>query len=355
MKKRVAGLVVTAVLSLAALTFAGCAGQAGGGAGSSAAGGSTAAAASTQQASAGSAKKIRIGYFSTMTASPQLYVADKKGYLKEELGDVEIELIPFANGPAANEAFLAGKIDFQNGEGDLPILNGWRNGLKTEVLAINGKLGANFGLMISKKSGIKTIEELKGKKVGVYVGTSFHKSVLGILNDHGLKAKDVEIVNIDSTSSGVAALSSGELDAYYVPSVFHAQQAEKENIATLAEDSTKHASYGYWVAQSEFTNANPELVNKLFKALDKANKFVNENLDEAADLVAEFVKVDKETALISLKNGEWFMVPDEDAINNLYTSEEFLHSVGVSEVSLSKEDIDKHINLKPVKDAAGAN
>ncbi len=350
MKKRVIGLIVTAALGVAALAFAGCAGS-----GGNASGGSTASAASAQTSSAGAAKKIRIGYFSTMTASPQLYVAEKKGYLKEELGDVEIELIPFANGPAANEAFLAGKIDIQNGEGDLPILNGWRNGLNTEVLAINGKLGANFGLMISKKSGIKTIEELKGKKVGVYIGTSFHKSVLGILNDHGLNAKDVELVNIDSTSSGVAALSSGKLDAYYVPSVFHAQQAEKENIATLAEDSKKHASYGYWVAQSEFTKANPEIISKLLKALDKANKFVNENLDEAADLVARFVEVDKETALISLKNGEWYMVPDDDAINNLYTSEEFLHSVGASEVALSKEEIDKHINLKPVKDVAGAN
>ena len=254
------------------------------------------------------------------------YAAESEGYLKEELGEnVEIEYIGFSNGPAANEAFLAGEIDFQNGMGDLPVLNGWRNGLDTKVIAQTGSLGANTGLVVSDKSGIDAVEELKGKNVGVYIGTSFHKSVLGILSDHGLSAGDVNLVNIDSTSDGIAALASGELDAYYVASTFYVDYAKENNIGELLEDSSNYPSYGYLIGSSKYIDEHPEVVKGLVKAFERGADFINQDKKAGAKAVSDFLKTEYDQAYSTLSNENVTVYLDDGAVENLFRAEKFLN------------------------------
>ena len=289
--------------------------------------------------------KLRIGYFTVNNGTPELYAAESEGYLKEELGEnVEIEYIGFSNGPAANEAFLAGEIDFQNGMGDLPVLNGWRNGLDTKVIAQTGSLGANTGLVVSDKSGIDAVEELKGKNVGVYIGTSFHKSVLGILSDHGLSAGDVNLVNIDSTSDGIAALASGELDAYYVASTFYVDYAKENNIGELLEDSSNYPSYGYLIGSSKYIDEHPEVVKGLVKAFERGADFINQDKKAGAKAVSDFLKTEYDQAYSTLSNENVTVYLDDGAVENLFRAEKFLNSIGAVEVELSEDQILEHVD-----------
>lgn len=294
---------------------------------------------------------VRIGYFSVNNGTPELYVASNLGYLEEELGEnVTVELIPFANGPAANEAFIAGKIDFQNGEGDLPVLNGWRNGIDTKIIAQTGNNGEHLGLVASKKSGITSVEELAGKNVGVYIGTTFHKSVLGILSDHGLSAGDVNLVNIDSTADGVAALASGNLDAYYVPSSYYVDYASENGIGELIEDSVNYPIPGYVVGTTEFLEAHPDIVKGILRAYKRGADYINEDLKAGATEVASFLGTEYDAAYSVLQYEDVSIELTDEVVNNLYVAEKFLYDIGAVETELTQEEIDAHIDYSYVNE-----
>jgi sulfonate transport system substrate-binding protein len=248
---------------------------------------------------------------------------------------------------------LAGEIDFQNGIGDLPLLNGWRSGVDTILLAQTGGLGEHVGIMVSNDSGIESIEALKGKNVGVYVGTTFHKSALGILSDHGLSAGDVNFVNIDSTADGIAALESGELDAYYMPNTYYTDYAEENDIGYILEDSTAYPTFGYFVGTADFVSTYPEETKALLKALQRAADYINADKEAAAKLISDFLGTEFDSAysVITYHNVEVELT--DAAISNLYNAENFLNDAGAVETRLTEDEINAHIDYSYYESAVG--
>lgn len=349
MKKKVIGLLT--VLVIAAYTFTGCGADKKNTATDPAeVSGQTTEGDTTEKGEAEDAASdekitVRIGYFATQTSTPQVYIAKELGYFSEELGDdAEVELVSFANGPAANEAFIAGELDFIFGIGDLPLLNGWRNGIDTIVISKTGVGGTNRGLVVSNKSGISSVEELTGKNVGVYLGTTYHKSILGILGDHGLSAGDVSLVNIDSFNTGIASLESGELDAYYCASTYYTDYIAENDIGYLLEDSSNYPNYGYFVGTAEFINDNPEVTENLLRAISKANLHIEEDLEDSYKIVADFLGVDEIVAQYSIKYGDYNLELEDKDLQNIYDSEDFLLDIGAAEIPVEDSYIEAHID-----------
>src|SRR4051812_32296235 len=88
-------------------------------------------------------------------------------------------------GPALNELFANGLVDFGFGQGDLPSIIGRAGGLNTRVLAAAG-IRQNTYLAVPADSSIKTIQDLKGKKVAIFKGTNIQLAVARILEGSGL-------------------------------------------------------------------------------------------------------------------------------------------------------------------------
>jgi sulfonate transport system substrate-binding protein len=91
----------------------------------------------------------------------------------------------------------------------------------TEPNAAVAKKYPAFELLVGKNSGIKTLADLKGKKVAFAPGGDLNKFFLYIVQAAGLKVSDIDAVNL-TTPLGAAALESGQVDAallnnYYTP------------------------------------------------------------------------------------------------------------------------------------------
>jgi NitT/TauT family transport system substrate-binding protein len=107
------------------------------------------------------------------------------------------------------EAFSAGKVDavaMTNGD---QLVTG-ASGAPSVAILINDYSNGND--MVVARAGIDTVEQLKGKKVGVEVGFVSHLLLLNALKAHKLSSKDITIVNVP-TDQTPQALKSGSVDA----------------------------------------------------------------------------------------------------------------------------------------------
>jgi len=296
-----------------------------------------------------SQRVIRLGNFAFSIWNAQIIVAYQNGYFDEVFADdnVSIEVIDFANGPAANEAFVAGDLDIINGIGDQPIVVGISNDVDTKILAGAAKQGENIGVIASKESGITAVEDLKGKKIGVYIGTYVHKSIIGILNDAGLSEDDVELVNITSTSDATAAFDSGDIDAYLSMSGDYIHQKLDEGYVVVT-DCANHPAFSYIVASSAFISENQDLVDEFIAALVKAQEWIDDNPEEAYEVIAEFSGNDVDVVKNTIEGAEIKLSWDDDYENNLFETNDFLYSHEMISKELTNEEILERIDTSVI-------
>lgn len=133
-------------------------------------------------------------------------VAIEKSWFKEAGVEVEFEWFDYV---ASMDAFAAGKLDAVTMTNGDTLVTG-STGAQGVMIIINDYSNGND--MIVAKQGIKSVADLKGKKVGVEVGFVGHLLLLNALEKVGLTEADVELVNV-STNETPQVLASGDVDA----------------------------------------------------------------------------------------------------------------------------------------------
>jgi NitT/TauT family transport system substrate-binding protein len=130
----------------------------------------------------------------------------QKGWFKEE--GVDVSFVWFEYAPSM-DAFSAGKVDavaVTNGD---ELVTG-SSGAKSVAILINDYSNGND--MIVAKPGIKTLTDLKGKKIAVELGLVDHLLLLQALKSKGMSASDVTLINTP-TDQTPQALAGGTVDA----------------------------------------------------------------------------------------------------------------------------------------------
>lgn len=133
-------------------------------------------------------------------------IADKKGFFKKHGVNVKLEW--FEYGPSM-DAFAAKKVDAVGvSNGDAMVLNA--TGARNVTILINDYSNGNDKIIGAP--GIKSIRDLKGKKIGVEIGCLSHALLINALTKNGLKESDVTLVNM-ATHQAVQTLESGDVSA----------------------------------------------------------------------------------------------------------------------------------------------
>lgn len=148
---------------------------------------------------------LKIGY-SDWPGWVAWQVAIDKGWLKEEGVNAEFQWFDYV---ASMDAFAAGKIDGVTvTNGDALVMGG--GGTKSVMIMLTDYSNGND--MIVGKPGIKSLKDLKGKKIGIEVGFVEHLLLLNGLEKEGMKESDVTLVNT-TTNATPQVLASGDVDA----------------------------------------------------------------------------------------------------------------------------------------------
>ncbi|MEI6757568.1 MAG: ABC transporter substrate-binding protein [Chlorobium sp.] len=217
-------------------------------------------------------KVIRIGlvgnaYGKPYTGGPQGYV-NEHGLLEKEFAKdgIRIELSYFKGaGPAVNEALASGLADFGS-VGDLVVIVGKAGGLKTKYI-LSSSPGGNTYIQVNPDAGIKTLKDLRGKKIGVNKGTYIHLALVRILESVGLTEKDVRLINLNAGDAN-AALATKSVDAI-------ASSPDRplvdQGIAKLLFDTRKSPAFqsgpGGLLVSEDFAKKYPDITKRVVKVL----------------------------------------------------------------------------------------
>lgn len=213
------------------------------------------------------AEKIIIGHFGNPTPMQLLSTSDE---LAAATG-WEIEWRKFDAGTDVIAAMASGDVVLSE-LGSSPVAIGASTGLDIQLIAYSDVIGKAESLIAREGSGIASVADLKGKTVGVPIGSTAHYSLMGALQHEGLSEADVNIVGMKPDDIA-AAWGQGSIDAAWI---WQPVQSEILKSGTLIIGADQTAEWGFptydgWVVNKAFGEANADKIVAFLKAVDKVN------------------------------------------------------------------------------------
>ena len=226
------------------------------------------------------AKTLRLAH-STWVGYGPFYIAKEKGYFKEE--GVDIDLVVMEDTPAKMGALQAGQVDLVASTVDeFPIYMPPGKMLKY-ILAVDNSKGGD-GIVATKD--IKTLADLKGKKVAFETGSVSQFFFNAVLKQAGMQESDVEVVNMTATDAGVA-FAAKQVDAAVTWEPALSQGANAAHGHLLMSSADQPGLITDVVAVTPETAAEHKDELKAFvRAWYRALDFIKTNPDEAKQIMA---------------------------------------------------------------------
>lgn len=237
---------------------------------------------------------VNIAYFDSFVWGYYIQIAQEYGIWDEIFGedDVKVNLTGFATGPEINEAITAGNIDIAINEGDQPFLSAVANDVDLTLLATELRQEKTLILVADADSDIDSAADLKGKNIAVPIGTYVHKSLIGVLQDNNISVDDVQLTNMSAAGDAVAAINTGDVDAY-IGTIFSLYSNIQSGDIKQIADLTGNGAYAYLIGTNGFVNQHPDVTQKLVEVIYKATEYTAEHLDEVAWIIAEGTGIDE--------------------------------------------------------------
>lgn len=145
-------------------------------------------------------------------------------------------------------------------------------------------------------ASIQSVAGLKGKKVTAQFGEVTHYMLAKALSTAGLTVKDVNLVDMGPGKGG-AAFVAGSVDAATTFEPYLSQGTTSRNgkiIISTADKTMKNTILDVVVVSAKNAKEKPEWLTNTLKAVEDATQYVDKNLDEAAKLTADDLKVSAE-------------------------------------------------------------
>ena len=228
---------------------------------------------------------IRIGY--QTFPSGDLIVKNNK-WLEEALPEYNIKWTKFDSGADVNTAFIAKELDF-GALGSSPAARGLSAPLNIpyRVAFILDVAGDNEALVARNGSGINTVAELRGKRIGTPFASTAHYSLLAALSQNGLSVSHVQLVDLQPQAA-LAAFDRGDVDAVYtwLPTLDQVRKNGKDLITSRQLAKEGKPTLDLAAVADEFADAHPEVVDIWRQQEARALNLIHEDPAAAAKAIA---------------------------------------------------------------------
>ncbi|MFW0791338.1 ABC transporter substrate-binding protein [Gordonia sp. CPCC 205333] len=252
---------------------------------------------------------IRIAYQSF--PSGDLIVKNKR-WLEEALPKYNIKWTKFDSGADVNTAFVARQIDF-GAIGSAPVARGLSAPLNIayQVAFVLDVAGDNEALVARNGTGINTIADLRGKRVATAFASTAHYSLLAALDQAGLAAGDVDIIDLQPQAS-LAAWDRGDVDAVYtwLPTLDKLRANGKTLIASKQLATAGKPTLDLGVVSTAFATAHPDVVDAWRQIQARALTTIKNDPQTAAEAIAAEMGITVDDAKNQLSQGTYLDVAE---------------------------------------------
>jgi len=233
--------------------------------------------------------ELRIDY---ATYSPPSLVLKKQGSLEQALPGTTIKWVYSAGSSNALNFLQGNSIDFGSTAGAAALLSR-ANGNPIKVVYIYEQPEWT-ALVVAKDSTAKDIRDLRGKKIAAQKGTDPYFFLLRTLNQAGLSQADIQYVNLPH-ADGRTALERGQVDAWSGLDP-HMAASELQAGSKLIYRNKDFNTYGFLNSREDFLRKYPETTKKVIELYERAKKWIVDNPEGAAQILADEAQINLEVA-----------------------------------------------------------
>jgi len=248
------------------------------------------------QAQTAPAKSVlRIGYqkYGTLT------LLKARGDLEKRLAPqgVEVKWTEFPAGPQLLEGLNVGSIDFGT-VGEAPPVFAQAAGADLVYVANQPPAPAGEAIVVPKTSTLKSVAELKGKKVALNKGSNVHFLLVKALEKAGIKYSDIQVVYLPPADAR-AAFERGSVDAWVIWDPFLAAAEKQIGARVLQDGRGLVANHQFYLASRGYANKNPQVVQAVIDELGKLDLWAEKNVAEVSKLLSQEIGLGTDITTLS--------------------------------------------------------
>lgn len=264
---------------------------------------------STSARSQAVAKEIRIGYQKTGV----LVIARQRAILEKRFAasGTAVKWVEFTSGPPLLEAISSGAADF-GAVGDSPPIFAQAANANI-VYAAASPISNGQGILVPSGSSIRTVTDLKGKRVGFTKGSSAHNIVVQALEKFGLSYADITPVYLTPPDAG-PAFANGSIDAWAVWDPYFAIGEKKQNARILINAYEVAKTNAFFIANRDFANKQPGPLREVIAGLSAAAIWAESNRDEVAKSLHEITGVPLDIQAVAARRASFAIHLVSDAV-----------------------------------------
>jgi sulfonate transport system substrate-binding protein len=280
---------------------------------------------------------LRIGY----QKYGSLVLLKGQGSLEKRLSplNVQVKWTEFPAGPVLLEGLNVGSIDFGQ-VGEAPPIFAQAAGANLVYVGHEPPEPAGEAILVKGDSPIKSVAELKGRKVALNKGSNVHYLLVKLLEKAGLQYKDIE-VSFLAPADARAAFERGSVDAWVIWDPFLAAAQKQIGARVLADGKGVVNNYPFFLAARPYAEKNAAVIAIILEELAKVDEWAKRSPKDVAAQLGPLIGLDAATAELSVSRNSYGVKP---------VSEEVLaQQQKIADVFFELKLIPKQIN---VRDAA---
>ena len=278
-------------------------------------------------------------------AAPVL-IADAQGYFAAE--GLALKVVRCAFGRICLQKLLDGELHFAT-VADTPIVFASFTRHDFAVVATITTSGRETQMVVRGDRGIRGPADLKGKRIGMLKGTSGHYFTESFLLFHGVNMADVTLVPLDARDV-VGPLVRGEIDAagLFQPHVLNALRQLGANGATLPGGSFFSLGFNI-VSVGEAAGASDEDVQKLLRAVRRADALIRSEPEQARKIVAAALKLDVRELAASWGDFDYRTQLGQGLVNSLESQARWAMRAGLVPAGSRLPDYLDYVRTEPLR------
>jgi sulfonate transport system substrate-binding protein len=226
---------------------------------------------------------------------------------------VDVQWVEFQFGPPLLEAINVGSVDFGY-VGDAPPIFAQAANARIRYAAAVKQGGGTQAIIVRNDSPIKTLADLKGKRIAFGKGSSAHNLLVATLEKAGIGWSDIEPVPL-APADATAAFARGAVDAWSIWDPYLALAELKGDARVLIFAKEVHQPNAFVIVGTDFVEKYPSLVTRLNAVFASEGVWANAHHEEVAQAQAAATGVDIEAIRRFVERSNYSVVPvDGDTI-----------------------------------------
>jgi len=256
-----------------------------------------------------SARQFRIGH-----QKGYLTLLKGRGTLEKRLAPlgVSVKWTEFTAGPVQLEALNVGSIDFGD-VGEAPPIFAQAAGAPLAYVGATVQRPQSEAVLVPKGSAIKTVTELKGKKIALNKGSNVHYFIVKLFEKHGLSYADLNLVYLPPADAR-AAFEKGSVDAWVIWDPFLAAAEKSLDARVLADATGVVGNRAYYFSSLDYVAKNADVLSIAIEELNKVDAWGASNKGELAGELAALWGLPKPVAELSVNRSAYGTTPITKAI-----------------------------------------